>query len=136
MTARPLSLILAAGLLLLIGLSGMAAGGGLLGSVPNGPVVGVDVRGAALALGTTIAVYGFVTVLAGVGLLLFRRWAWRLGLAVAAIGLVFLAAAMSAAGPDVVLGFGVAVWGATLACLLATDTRRAVARERTPPGPR
>jgi hypothetical protein len=135
MTARPLSLILAAGLLLLIGASGMAAGGGLLGSIANGTALGVDVRGAALALGTMIAGYGFVAVLAGVGLLMLRRWAWRIGILLIAIGLALLAVAMLNAGLDVILGFGVALWGATLVCLLASDTQRAIASRRTPPGP-
>jgi hypothetical protein len=136
MTARPLSLIFAAGLLLLIGASGMAAGGGLLGSIANGTAMGVDIRGAALALGTMIAGYGFVAVLAGVGLLMLRRWAWLLGILLIAIGLAFLAVATLNAGVDVILGFGVGLWGATLACLLASDTRRSVARRPAPPDPR
>ncbi|HEX2756598.1 MAG TPA: hypothetical protein VHM48_14110 [Candidatus Limnocylindrales bacterium] len=127
MLARPISLILAAGLLILIGLSGMAAGGGLLSTIANGSSTTADVRAAALAFGTTMAVYGFAAVLAGVGLLIFRRWAWRLGLLLSVVGLVLLTGAQLAAGPDLILGFGVAVWVTTFVCLVAPDTRRAVA---------
>jgi hypothetical protein len=127
MTARPISLILAAGLLILIGASGMAVGGGLLGLVADGVDIGPDVRAAAVAIGTTIAAYGFVAVLAGVALLLLRRWAWRLGVGLVVVGLVALGGALLSVGPGTVLGFGVATWGATLACLAAPDTRRATA---------
>ena len=128
MTARPVTLILAAGLLILIGLSGMAAGGDLLATAKSGVEVAADVKFAALALGTTIGTYGFAASLAGVGLVLFRRWAWRLGLVLVIIGLILLAVAVVAAGPDRVFVFGLAIWGATLACLVATSTRDAVAK--------
>ncbi|HLO36458.1 MAG TPA: hypothetical protein VK194_10265, partial [Candidatus Deferrimicrobium sp.] len=124
MTARPISLILATGFLIVIGLSGMAAGGTFLGSVVNGTVTASDVRAAGLALGSTMAAYGFATVLAGVGLLLPRRWAWRLGTVLIIAGLVALGGAVIAAGADPILTFGVAIWGATLACLAAPATRR------------
>jgi hypothetical protein len=127
MTARPISLILAAGLLILIGLSGMAAGGDLLATAKSGPEVASDVRFAALALGTAIGSYGFAASLAGVGLVLLRRWAWRLGLVLVVVGLVLLVVAIVAAGPDRVFTFGLAIWGATLACLVARATRDAVA---------
>ena len=127
MTARPISLILAAGLLILIGLSGMAAGGDLLATAKSGAEVASDVKFAALALGTTIGSYGFAASLAGVGLVLLRRWAWRLGLVLVIIGLALLAVAIVAAGPDQVFVFGLAIWGATLACLVARATRDAVA---------
>lgn len=127
MTARPISLILAAGLLILIGLSGMAAGGDLLATAKSGAEVASDVKFAALALGSTIATYGFAASLAGVGLVLLRRWAWRLGLVLVVVGLVLLVAAIVAAGPDRVFIFGLAIWGATFACLVAGATRAAVA---------
>jgi hypothetical protein len=134
MSARPISLILAAGLLLLIGLSGMAVGGQLLGAAGNGDVSGVDIRGAALGLGTTIAAYGFLSVVAAVGLLTLRRWGWRVGVVMTVLGLVGLGSAAAAGGLDPILGFGVVLWGATLACLLASETRRAVASPRPTPG--
>ena len=134
MSARPISLILAAGLLLLIGVSGMAAGGGLLGTVANGTPETSDVRTAALAIGTTMAAYGFVAVLAGVALLLLRRWAWRLGIALIVLGLVALGTSLIAAGGDPVLAFGAILWSATLVCLVAPDTRSGarVVRVRPP----
>lgn len=126
MSARPISLILAAGLLILIGISGMAAGGSLLSVVPNTEGVAANVRAAGLAIGTVIAAYGFSAVLAGLALLILRRWAWRLGMMIAMLGLAALALVLVAAGPDIVVAFGLVVWGATLACLVARDTRRAI----------
>ena len=133
MSARPVSLILAAGLLILIGLSGMAAGGSLLSLVPDSAGMTSDVRAAGLTIGTVIAAYGLVSVFAGVALLMLRRWAWRIGMMVAMLGLVVLVVALVASGPDVAVLFGIAVWGATLACLVSQDTRRAVL---LPPPPR
>jgi len=127
MTARPISLILAAGLLILIGLSGMAAGGDLMATAKSGPEVASDVRFAALALGSAIGSYGFAASLAGVGLVLLRRWAWRLGLVLVVAGLVLLVVAIVASGLDQVFEFGLAIWGATLACLVVRTTRDAVA---------
>lgn len=126
MTLRPPSLILAAGLLILIGVSGMAAGGGLLGVALNGGSA-PDIRQAGLALGTIIAGYGFITVLAGVGLVLLRRWAWRIALFTMLVGLVALAAAMAGMGSlDPLLLLGVGLWGLALVCLLMTTTRAAL----------
>ena len=127
MTARPISLILAAGLLILIGTSGMAVGGGLLGSVVNGTATAPDTRAAGITIGSTIAAYGFAAVLAGVALLIFRRWAWRLALLLIVLGLVGLGGALLAVGPDAVLASGLVIWAVTLVCLVAPDTRRAVA---------
>ena len=127
MTARPISLILAAGLLILIGLSGMAAGGDLLATAKSGAEVASDVKFAALALGSTIASYGFASSLAGVGLVLLRRWAWRLGLVLVVIGLVLLVVAILASRLEPLFEFGLAIWGAALACLVARATRDAVA---------
>jgi len=132
MTARPISLILAAGLLILIGLSGMAAGGDLLATAKSGAEVASDVKFAALALGSTIASYGFAASLAGVGLVLLRRWAWRLGLVLVVIGLVLLVVAILASRLEPLFEFGLAIWGATLACLVARATRDAVAGPVTP----
>jgi hypothetical protein len=128
MTARPVTLIVAAMFLLLIGASGMAAGGGLLGVGLNNSTVTGDVRQAGLGMGGLMAGYGLATILAGVGLLLRRRWAWRLGLFAIVLGLVALGAAVMAVGQlDPILLFGVAIWGLTFACLLARSTRSALA---------
>jgi peptidoglycan/LPS O-acetylase OafA/YrhL len=127
MSGRPISLLYAAGLLFLIGASGMAAGGGLLGSLANGSTaVAPGVRSAALAIGTTMAVYGFVAVLAGAGLVLLRRWAWRVGIGLIVLGLVALVAAFAGAGGDLIIGFGLALWVLTLACLVVPSTRAAL----------
>ena len=128
MTGRPITLILAAGLLILIGLSGMLAGADLLATAKSGAEVSSDVKFAALALGSAIGSYGFAAALAGVGLVLLRRWAWRLGLVLVVSGLVLLVVAVLASGLDRAFEFGLAIWGATLACLVARATRDAVAR--------
>jgi len=133
MIARPVSLILAAGLLILIGLSGMAAGGTLLSLVPDGAGMTADVRAAGLMMGTVIAAYGLVAAFAGVALLLLRRWAWRIGIMIATLGLIVLVVALVAAGPDVAILFGIAVWGTALACLVSQDTRRVILLPPPPP---
>lgn len=126
MTTRPMSLILAAAVLILIGVSGMAAGGGLLGVALNGGAA-ADVRQVGLAMGSIIAGYGFITVLAGVGLILFRRWAWRIGLVTMLVGLVALAGATAGVGAlDPILLLGVAFWGLAVVCLLMPSTRAAL----------
>lgn len=126
MSPRPISLILAAGLMILIGVSGMAAGGGLLGVALNGGSP-ADIRQVGLAMGSVIAGYGFVAVLSGVALILFRRWAWRMGLVTMLVGLVALAGALAGVGSfDPRLLLGVAVWGSALVCLLLPSTRTAL----------
>ncbi|MDQ3127372.1 MAG: hypothetical protein M3Q66_02795 [Chloroflexota bacterium] len=126
MSPRPISLILAAGLMILIGVSGMAAGGGLLGVALNGGSP-ADIRQAGLAMGSVIAGYGFIVVLAGVGLILFRRWAWRIGLVTMVVGLVALVGAMAGVGSlDPMLLLGVVMWGLAVVCLLLPSTRTAL----------
>jgi hypothetical protein len=126
MTARPISLMFAAGLLMLIGVSGMAAGGGLLGAAAGrGPAQ--PGLGQVATIGVAMAAYGFAAVFAGVALLLFRHWAWRLGVFLIVIGLAGLVAVTIAVGAfDPILLFGVAIWGANLWFLMAPATRIAV----------
>ena len=127
MANRPISLVFGAILLILIGGSGMAAGGGLLGVALNGGATG-DVRQSGLTMGALIAAYGFATVLAGVGVLLLRRWAWRLGLLLVVMGLVLLVYALAAVGSlDSMLVSGALLWGLTLVCLVVPGTQRALA---------
>ena len=132
MTTRPISLILAVGLLLLIGLSGMGVGGSLLGYAMNpqpadGTPIVVGTEQAAVLLGAGIAGYGFAAVVAAAGLVLLRRWGWRLGVMTVVAGLTVLVWAMVAAGAlDGLLLFGILFWGVTLVMLLADPTRRAV----------
>lgn len=126
MSPRPISLIVAAGLLIVIGVSGMAAGGGLLGVALNGGSPS-DVREVGLAMGSVIAGYGFITVLAGVGLIRFRRWAWRIGLLTMLVGLVALAGAIAGLGAfDPILLVGMGFWGLALVCLLLPSTGAAL----------
>jgi hypothetical protein len=104
MTPRPTTLVLGSALLVVIGLSGLAAGAGFLmlvapqtgeaanlaripGVVQSGLLVGAIMAGYALA-----ALLAYCIVLLG--------------------------------GPDPILDFGVVVWAVTLACLLAPSTRR------------
>lgn len=132
MTTRPISLILAVGLLLLIGLSGMGVGGSLLGYAigpqdPGPTPIPPGAQQAAVFLGAGIAGYGFATVVAAAGLVLLRRWGWRLGVVMVIAGLVAVVGAVVAAGAlDGLMLFGILFWGATLATLLADPTRRAV----------
>lgn len=80
-----------------------------------------------MVLGVGIAVYGFATVVAAAGLVLLRRWGWRLGVVMVVAGIVGLVGAMVAAGSlDGLLLFGILFWGGTLACIVAEPTRRAV----------
>jgi hypothetical protein len=128
MTTRPWTLIVAAALLLLIGGSGMAAGGSLLGVAINGSMT-EDVRGAGLRIGMGIATYGFAAVVAGVGLVLVRRWAWRLGVLLVIVGLVGLVGPLVALGQvDPILASGVVIWGVAFACLISPRTQRAIRR--------
>ncbi|HEX5825335.1 MAG TPA: hypothetical protein VFY18_12835 [Candidatus Limnocylindrales bacterium] len=126
MTSRPVSLILAAGLLILIGVSGMAAGGSLLGAASGRGVPQPGVGGA-VTIGAGMAAYGFASVVAGVALLMLQRRGWWIGVVLVVIGLAGLVAVNLVVGAlDFVLLFGVVVWGATLAYLLAPATRSAL----------
>jgi hypothetical protein len=127
MAGRPLTLIYAAGLLFLIGASGMAAGGTLLGAAGNnGGTLAEDVRAAGLGMGTVIAAYGFFAVFAGAGLILLKRWGWRLGLGLIVAGLLIQVGIVAGIGWDPVIGFGAILWAITFACLVLPSTREAL----------
>jgi hypothetical protein len=129
MTARPVTLILAAGLLILIGGSGLAAAAGLLGIAIGGGGSVPGVEPVTLLIGAVLGAYGCGLMLAGIALLFFRRWAWLLGIALIAVGLLaLLATILIGRSPDPVLLFGVAVWGVTLVVLALPQTRRAIGR--------
>jgi hypothetical protein len=131
MTARPTTLVLGSALLVVIGLSGMAAAAGLrmlrapasseaasLARVP-----GVIQSGG--LIGGVMAAYSLAALVAGVGTWTGRRWAWLLGIATILVGLGILAYCLVLlGGPDPILDFGVVVWAVTLACLVAPPTRR------------
>ena len=125
MTGRPATLIAAAVMLIVIGISGVAAGADFL-ALPASDL-GSDVIRAGLAMGALIAGYGAAATIAGIGVVLRRRWAWWLGVATMLGGLgllVFLLAMVRSL--DAVVAFGIIVWGVTLALLLAPATRRGV----------
>jgi hypothetical protein len=127
MVGRPLTLIYAAGLLFLIGASGMAAGGTLIGAAGNdGGSLAQDVRAAGGGIGTVIAAYGFFAVFAAAGLFLLKRWGWRLGLGLSVVGLVILGGIVVGVGWDPIIGFGLILWGITFACLVLPSTREAL----------
>ncbi|HZC33366.1 MAG TPA: hypothetical protein VE640_08790 [Candidatus Bathyarchaeia archaeon] len=129
MTARPVSLMLAAGLLILIGGSGIAAAAGLLGIAIGGGGSVPGVEPLTLLIGAVLGAYGCGLMLAGIALLFFRRWAWWLGIGLIAVGLLaLLATILIGRSPDPVLLFGVAVWGVTLVVMVLPPTRRAIGR--------
>ena len=127
MAGRPITLILAAALLLLIGVSGVLAGAGFVGMAVQRPAgVSADVLQAGIAIGGAMGAYGLAAVLGGMGILAFRRSAWLLAVAVVLIGLVFLGVAVFLGGLESVLTTGVVIWGATLGLLVVPTTRRVI----------
>jgi hypothetical protein len=127
MAGRPFTLIYAAVLLFLIGASGLAAGGTLLGAAGNGGgTLAEDVRAAAVGIGTAIAAYGFFGVAAGAGLILLKRWGWRVGLGLIVVGLVVQVGILVGIGWDPVTGFGAILWAITFTCLVLPSTRGAL----------
>jgi hypothetical protein len=124
MTGRPIGLLIAAVLLVVIGVSGLLAGLELL-------AVGASDAGrepAAIAIPGGIVAYGAAAIVAGCWVLARRRWAHRLALVTIAFGLVVLAWQTTLLGPDPVTLFGVALWGCLLVLLLLPAVRAAVGR--------
>jgi len=131
MTARPTTLVLGSALLLVIGVSGMAAAAGFLmllappsSEAANlGRASGVVQSGA--LVGGIMAAYALAALVAGIGTWTGRRWAWLLGIATILVGLGILAyCIVLLGGPDPILDLGVVIWAVTLACLVAAPTRR------------
>ena len=131
MTARPTTLVLGSALLVVIGLSGLAAAAGFLmllapqssEAAALARVPGVIQSGA--LVGGIMAAYSLAALVGGVGTWMGRRWAWLLGIATILVGLGILAyCIVLLGGPDPILDFGVVVWAVTLACLLAPPTRQ------------
>jgi uncharacterized membrane protein (DUF2068 family) len=123
MAGRPQPLSAAIILLLLIGVSGLGVGLTIATAMTNAgtPLTGVGI-------GAGIALYGALAALAGVGLIWRQRWSWWLGVATIAAGTLFLVGLMVYLGGDEVFALGVAIWGITLACLLAPATRASMRR--------
>ena len=124
-TDRPTSLSLAALLLLIIGLPGLGVGV-TIAQAMSAPAV----PSAGLQIGLGIAGYGLLATTSGIGLLRRRPAFWWLAVATIGAGLVFQIALISIASLDPVFATGIVVWGVTLACLLAPDTRAALGRLR------
>jgi len=131
MTARPTTVVLGSALLLVIGVSGMAAAAGFLmllappsSEAANlGRASGVVQSGA--LVGGIMAAYALAALVAGIGTWTGRRWAWLLGIATILVGLGILAyCIVLLGGPDPILDLGVVIWAVTLACLVAAPTRR------------
>jgi hypothetical protein len=121
MTSRPISLILAAVLLMLIGVSGVGAGAELL-AVASGEVTGALIGGG-------IAAYGLACVAAAIGIYQLRRWGWLLALGSLLVGLaiqLWIQIIVIGAAPDSVSVVGLAVWGVTLVLLLVPATRNTI----------
>ena len=124
MIGRPFPLVLAAILLVIVGLSGMSAGLTIVQAMtttPPVPLVGIEI-------GAGIAGYGVVATIAGVGLFARRRTFWWLAVGTIAAGLAFLIGLVVIAALDPVVTSGIVIWGITLACLLAPGTRAALLR--------
>jgi hypothetical protein len=121
-TDRPSTLLLAAVLLLIIGLSGLAAGVTIVAAMANGPVVPF----AGVGIGLGVAGYGVLATVAGIGLLGRHRSFWWLAVATIGSGLTLLVGLIAIASLDPVFATGLVIWGVTLACLLAPATRAAL----------
>jgi hypothetical protein len=124
---RPSPLLLAAVLLLVIGLSGLGAGLTIVGAMTNGPVVPI----VGMQIGLGIAGYGVLATVASIGLLGRRRAFWWLAVATIGAGLVLLVGLIGLIGLasiDPVFATGIVIWGIALACLLAPATRAALRR--------
>ena len=80
MMGRPPTLIGAAVMLLLIGISGLAAAADFLG-LPGRSDLGADVVGAGVGMGLLIGAYSAAATVAGIGVIGLQRWAWWLGVA-------------------------------------------------------
>jgi hypothetical protein len=123
-TGRPFPLVLAAVLLLIIGLSGLGTGFTItqaMTGTPAVPVVGVQI-------GLGIALYGLLATVAGIGLLGRRRAFWWLAVATIGAGLVFVIGLIAITSLDPVFATGIVIWGLALSCLVVPATRASLRR--------
>ena len=129
MRVRPLTLALGAALLVLIGASGLMVGIGLVLSAVQNRTGLAEVQRAGFVTGAVFSLYSAPALLAGVGLLLGRRWGWWLGLADLLVGLAILGYTLTLVdGLDPILMFGLVLWLITVGLLLAPATRAALRR--------
>jgi len=113
----PIVRLVAVGLTLLIGLSGLAAGLELLANLPRSPS-GPEWTG--IAIGGGIAAYGIATIVGAVGTWRRSRVGWWIAVGVIAVGLAALVLASRAGGGlDGLLLGGALFWATTLALVLA-----------------
>jgi len=113
----PIVRLVAVGLTLLIGLSGLAAGLELLANLPRSPSGPVWTG---IAIGGGIAVYGIATIVGAVGTWRRSRVGWWIAVGAIAVGLAALVLASRAGGglDELLLG-GALFWAITLALVLA-----------------
>ncbi len=132
MPGRPVGLVIAAVLLVVIGVSGLLVGLQLLAI--GGLASGTGGEPAAFLIPAGIAAYGAAACVGGFGLFLRRRIAHRLAVVVIAIGLVELAWQTTLIGPDPVTLFAIGLWVVVLGLLLLPGVRSAMADRRRPAG--
>ena len=121
MATRPAILLVAVGLLLLIGLSGVLVGGGLVAALAGSPRA--TTTGYLIFGGITL--YGLVVTAAGLGLAVGRGWGWPLAIASIVLGLVILVVLLGITGwRDGVIGGGIGIWAASLITLLVARRAR------------
>ncbi|MFL5724937.1 MAG: hypothetical protein ACJ77F_01220 [Chloroflexota bacterium] len=121
---RPATLVGGALINVVIGISGIIVGLSLVGAMTAANVSSGATRSVTIVLG--IPVYGLLAAAGGIGVWMRSRAGWGLAVAVDVVGLGVLLWAVSIAGLDGVLLFGVAVWGVALALLVTSPTRGAL----------
>ena len=131
--ARPVSLVLAAALHLVIGLSGMAVGASLLSAAADSGLASVGISPndaiALRAIVVGILLYGALEVVAAIGIWRRAVWGWTMALVVDLAGLVVLGWTLAIAGiGDPVLLSGIAIWSIAVALLVVRPTRAALRR--------
>jgi hypothetical protein len=112
----PIVRLVAVGLTLLIGLSGLAAGLELLANLPASPS---GPEWTAIAIGGGIAVYGIATIVGAVGTWRRSRVGWWIAVGAIAVGLAALVLVSRAGGGlDGMLLGGALFWAIALALLV------------------
>lgn len=128
MSTRPLTLLVASTLTLVVAVGAVLFGGFLL-AIAAGAVALLDDVGMtspAGLVGVAALAYGGLALVAAAGLWAERAWSWPLAAAVQLVTLtgVIVAASTGGGGPHTTVGLALSMAG--LAALLAPDTRRAL----------
>ena len=116
-----MTLVAAAILNIVIGVSGLVVGLTLIGALAGAAAASDLAIWSDLLLG--IPVYGLFALLGGIGVWRGSWVGWTLALAVDLVGLAVLAWSLKIVAPDGVLLFGLAVWGLTTLLIVAPQTR-------------